>query len=299
MSADANVGVDSLPRNLPERTSNCVRLLLVGDVVGKPGMRIACEAVNWLRRELQVDGLIANAENAADGSGLRCKDYRRLIVAGYDAITLGDHVYRKREIMETLETQANIVRPCNLPAAAPGKTNIVVTLRDQVQVAIVSALGRVFMKPIDCPFRAVESELASIDDEIRIRLIDFHAEATSDKQLMGRFLDGRVSVVLGTHTHVATADQQILPGGSGYHSDVGMTGPFESILGRKIAAVMEATLDSIPLPFQVATNDVRLNGTWCDIDIYSGKCMAIGRIELYDQPLARYNAAQTAQRKVL
>lgn len=286
-------------RHFPGRSAGCVRVFLVGDVVGKPGLRMACSSVKWLRRELQVEGLVVNAENSADGSGLRVKDYRRLVEAGFDAITLGDHIYRKREIIETLETQPNIVRPCNLPTNAPGINCAVMIVGDRHRVALISALGRVFMKPVDCPFHAVARELEALDESIRMRLVDFHAEATSDMQIMGRYLDGRVSVVLGTHTHVATADDQILPNGTGFQCDVGMTGPFDSIIGRKVEPVLEATLDGVPVPFQVATADVRLNGTWCDLEISSGKCMAIGRIEFGEQAINQYNESVSQQRSVL
>ncbi len=284
---------------IPEPAAHCVRLALVGDVVGKPGMRIAATAAPWLRSHCHIEGLIVNAENAADGSGLRCKDYRRLIDAGYDAITLGDHVYRKREIMETLAAEANIVRPCNLPPSAPGKSHIVVLVRQSIPVAVISALGRVFMKPVDCPFRAVERELELIDPSVRVRLVDFHAEATSDKQIMGRYLDGRVSAVLGTHTHVPTADEQILPHGTGFQCDVGMTGPLESILGRKMDAVIEATLDSIPISFQVATGNVRLHASWCDVDITTGHCRAIGRISVPEATVLAYHETLAKQRMIL
>lgn len=276
-----------------------MRLILIGDIVGKPGMRIACDAVPWLRRQLGADAVIANAENAADGSGLRCKDYRRLIDSGIDAITLGDHLYRKREIMEMLQTQPNIIRPANLPPQAPGTSFCLLTLRDSVSVAIISALGRVFMKPVDCPFRAIDRVMEGIDTDVKVRLVDFHAEATSDMQLMGRYLDGRVSAVLGTHTHVATADQQILPLGTGFQCDVGMTGPFDSILGRKIPPVLEATLNATPVPFQVATGDVRLNGTWLDVEIETGRCRAIGRVDVRHDTIIDFNERSQAERKVL
>ncbi len=265
-----------------------VRLVMIGDIVGKPGMRIATESISWLREAVHANLVIANAENAADGSGLRCRDYRRLIEHGVDVITLGDHVFRKREIMEVLETQPDIVRPANLPAEAPGRAHAVANLSSGVQVAVISALGRVFMKPVDCPFKAVDRVLSSIDESIRIRLVDFHAEATSDMQLMGRYLDGRVSAVLGTHTHVATADEQILPGGTALQCDVGMTGPFDSILGRKTQAVMESTLCGIPVPFQVATGDVRMNATWIDAESTSGRCRAIGRIDVTESTIKNF-----------
>ena len=283
----------------PSPKSGCLRLVLVGDVVGKPGMRIACEAVPWLRRAMSIDVVIVNAENAADGSGLRCVDYRRLIESGVNVVTLGDHLYRKREIMEPLTNEQNIIRPANLPERAPGRGSTVFIARDGVAVGVTNMLGRVFMKPVDCPFHAADRELAAMDPAVKIRLMDFHAEATSDKQLMGRYLDSRVSAVLGTHTHVATADEQVLPGGTGFQCDVGMTGPFDSILGRKTMAVLEATLHGVPVPFQVAVGDVRLNATWVDINIATGMCEAIGRINVSQTRIQAFNDSESAARKVL
>lgn len=290
-------------RELPAAPSaDCVRLVMVGDIVGKPGLRIACASVDWLRRELHADAIVMNAENAADGSGLRCKDYRRLIEHGVDGITLGDHVYKKREIIEVLEVESNIIRPANLPAQAPGKSSMVLPIGEGLTLAVTCVLGRVFMKPVDCPFQAVDRELAQLQHSHpnnRLRMVEFHAEATSDKQLMGRHLDGRVGGIVGTHTHVATADEQILPAGSGFQCDLGMTGPFESILGRKIDAVLEATLHGVPLPFQVATEDVRLNGTWLDLDKQTGLCRNIGRIVLRESTLTDYQQSRADARRVL
>jgi 2',3'-cyclic-nucleotide 2'-phosphodiesterase len=288
------VNADRTVRPAPD----CLRLALIGDIVGKPGMRIACNAVPWLRRELAIDVIIANAENAADGSGLRCTDYRRLIEHGVHVITLGDHLYKKREIMEVLTKQSNIVRPANLPSEAPGRGHTTFETRDGIRIAVISLIGRVFMKPVDCPFRAADRVIAELDNT-KIRLVDFHAEATSDKQLMGRYLDGRVSAVLGTHTHVATADEQILPGGTGFQCDVGTTGPYDSILGRKIDAVLAATLYATPVPFQVATGDVRLSGTWVDVHIETGQCNGIGRIQVGSEAIEQYNQNQKAIGKVL
>jgi calcineurin-like phosphoesterase len=155
------------------------------------------------------------------------------------------------------------------------------------------------MKPVDCPFHAVERELTLVPEEVKIRLLDFHAEATSDKQLMGRFLDGKVSAVLGTHTHIATADEQILPHGTGFHCDVGMTGPFESIIGRDIEAVLHATLTAMPMPYHVAKEDVRLSATWLDVDISTGKCQRIGRLCLTQVELEQYEAATAPDPLVL
>ena len=287
------------PQLPPPPGADQLRLVLVGDVVGKPGMRIACDAVPWLRRAMEIDVVIVNAENAADGSGLRCVDYRRLIQSGVSVVTLGDHLYRKREIMEPLTNEQNIIRPANLPDRAPGRGSTVFVARDGISVGVTNLIGRVFMKPVDCPFHAADRELSAMDAAVKIRMVDFHAEATSDKQLMGRFLDGRVSAVLGTHTHVATADEQILPQGTGFQCDVGMTGPFDSILGRKTAAVMEATLHGIPVPFQVAVGDVRLNGTWVDVDIATGACTAIGRINISEDRIQAFNDSERQARKIL
>lgn len=289
----------STEKALPSPPSNCVRVMLVGDIVGKPGMRMACAAVDYLRSHFHIDLLVANAENAADGSGLRCKDYRRLVDHGYDAITLGDHAFRKREIMDILASETNIVRPGNWPSEAPGRASVIVKTASGTSVAVVSMQGRVFMKPVDCPFHAMDRELAALPKEVKVRFLDFHAEATSDMQLMGRYLAGRVSAVLGTHTHVATADDQILSGGTGFQCDVGMTGPFDSILGRKTPAVLEATLAGIPTPFQVATGDVRLNGTWFDADCSSGHCVALGRIDVSEATVSDFASQRAANRKVL
>ena len=271
-----------------EPESGHLRLVFVGDTVGKPGVRIACQAAGWFRQRLGAGCLLINAENAADGSGLGAADYRRLVQAGYDGITLGDHLYKKKEIIPLLNSAENIVRPCNLPAAAAGKPSMLLTTTAGVQVAVISALGRVFMKPMDCPFQAIDRQLKLLPDSVTIRLVDFHAEATSEKQLMGRYLDGRVSAVLGTHTHVATADEQILPGGTAFQCDVGMTGPFDSIIGRSTPAVLESTLTGMPLAFHVAKEDLRVSATWLDVCTVQGRCHRLGRLCLTQRLLDEY-----------
>lgn len=255
-----------------------MRILLIGDIVGKPGQRIVTQTLPALRQREGIDLVVANAENALDGSGLSPSIYRKLLAAGVDCITLGDHIYRRNEICSVLASENNIVKPANYPPRAPGKNWVVVTAASGEQVAVFSLLGRVFMKPVDCPFQAAERVLAEIPAEVKIRLLDFHAEATSDKQLMGRMLDGRVSAVLGTHTHVTTADEQILPGGTAFQCDVGMTGPHESILGRRIDRVLETTITFQPTQFDVATGDVQLHGTLVDVDSATGRATAIRRL---------------------
>lgn len=260
-----------------------MRLLLIGDIVGKPGERIVTRSLPGLRHRECLDLVIANAENSADGSGLAPSIYRKLIAAGVDCITLGDHIYRRSEIASVLESAPNIVKPANFPARAPGKTWCVVTAADGTQVAVFSLLGRVFMRPVDCPWSAADRVLAEIPAEVKVRVLDFHAEATSDKQLMGRHLDGRVSAVLGTHTHVTTADEQIFPGGTAFQCDVGMTGPHASILGRRIDRVLETTLTFQPTQFDVAKDDVRLCGTMVDVDPATGRAEQIRRLVVTEQ----------------
>jgi metallophosphoesterase (TIGR00282 family) len=255
-----------------------MRLLLIGDIVGKPGRQIVSRALGPLVEREKLDLVVANAENAAGGSGLTPAIYHELIAAGVDAITLGDHIYRRSEIAPVLSREKNIVKPANFPPEAPGADFAVVSARNGVMVAVFSLLGRVFMRPVDCPFKAADRVLKSLPKEVRVILLDFHAEATSDMQLMGRYLDGRVSAVLGTHTHVPTADECIFPGGTAFQCDVGMTGPYESILGREIDRVLQTTLTFAPAPFDVATGDVRLSGTIVDVDDATGRATAICRL---------------------
>ncbi len=257
-----------------------MRVLLIGDIVGKPGRQIIVRCLPGLIQRERLDLVVANAENAAGGSGLTPAIYRELLSVGVDCITLGDHIYRRNEIAGVLNSQPNIVKPANFPPQAPGREFAVVTARNGTQVGVISLLGRVFMRPVDCPWQAAERVLKQLPAEVRVVLVDFHAEATSDKQLMGRYLDGRVSAVLGTHTHVATADEEIFPGGTAFQCDVGMTGPYESILGRRIDRVMETTTTFIPTQFEVASNDVRLSGTIVEVDPQTGRAQAIRRVRV-------------------
>lgn len=228
----------------------------------------------------RLDLVIANAENATSGSGLSPEHYRQLIHCGVDAITLGDHIYKRREINAVLKREANIVKPANYPTDAPGRPWTVATSRSGIPVAVVSLLGRVFMRPVDCPWKAADRVLAELPADVKVVVVDFHAEATSDMQLMGRYLDGRVSAVLGTHTHVPTADEQLLPGGTAFQCDVGMTGPYDSILGRRYDRVLETTLTFNPTHFEVAEGDPRLSGTIVDVDPQTGRAQGIVRLRV-------------------
>lgn len=254
-----------------------VRMLMIGDIVGKPGRQIIQDQLAKLRAEENLHLIVANAENAADGSGITPKIYRALREAGVDCVTLGDHIYRRSEIYETLREETRILKPANYPPDAPGRGWTVVTASNGVPVGVFSLQGRVFMRPVDCPFTAAKRVLEEMPPQVRVRCLDFHAEATSDKQIMGRLLDGRVSAVVGTHTHVPTADEQIFPGGTAYITDLGMTGPYESILGRRIDRVTETTISFQPSLFEVALDDVRLSGAIIEVDAESGKAISIRR----------------------
>ncbi|MBM3998125.1 MAG: YmdB family metallophosphoesterase [Planctomycetes bacterium] len=258
-----------------------MRILLIGDIVGSPGVGIVAARLPALRAGESIDFVIANGENAAGGSGITPALYKTLRSAGVDCVTLGDHIYRRREICGVLESDDRILKPANYPASAPGRGWTVLSSVSGVRVGVVSLLGRVFMRPVDCPWEAADVALDAMAPDCLVRVVDFHGEATSDKQLMGRYLDGRVTAVLGTHTHVATADECILPGGTAFQCDVGMTGPHESILGRRIDRVLETTRSFRPTKFDVASGDVRLCGTLVDVDPASGKATGIRRLALH------------------
>jgi metallophosphoesterase (TIGR00282 family) len=272
-----------------------MRILLIGDIVGKPGVKMVTQSLAGLRQREGLDLVIANAENSADGSGIAPSIYKKLIAAGVDCITLGDHIYRRSEICPVLHEEGNIVKPANYPPQAPGKAWAVVQSAAGVQVAVFSLLGRVFMRPVDCPFAAADRVLTEIPAEVKVRILDLHAEATSDKQLMGRYLDGKVSAVLGTHTHVTTADEQILPAGTAFQCDVGMTGPHDSILGRRYDRVLETTITFQPTQFDVATGDVRLCGSIVDIDETTGRATAIRRLVVRENELPSLAVAPSAR----
>ncbi len=257
-----------------------MRILFIGDIVGRPGVEIVEQALPGLRREQSVDLVIANGENAEAGSGITPAIYRKLKNAQVDCITLGDHAYRKRDILEILDSKTDIFRPANFPADAPGRGWTIVNTRSGTQVAVINLIGRVFMKPVDCPFHAADRILEEIPPGICLRFVDFHAEATSDKQLMGHHLDGRVSAVIGTHTHVATADEHICPGGTAFLCDVGMTGPHDSILGRATESVMETTYSFRPRTFHVASRDNRISAVLLDIDQRTGRSLSIRRLTI-------------------
>jgi metallophosphoesterase (TIGR00282 family) len=212
--------------------------------------------------------------------------YRQIREAGVDLITMGDHIYKKQDIIDVMAKGEPICKPANYPSEAPGRDYVIGNARDGTPVAAFCLLGRTFLRPVDCPFRAADRVLTELADKARIIIVDMHAEATGDKYLMGHHLKGRVSAVLGTHTHVPTADEQILPGGTAFISDVGMTGPYDSVLGRRVDRVLSTTVTFIPSAFDVATGDPRLAGAILDIDAATGKATAIRRVMLDEAGLA-------------
>ncbi len=258
-----------------------LNLLCVGDVVGTPGRLVLTQSLARLTATRQIACNIVNAENAASGSGLTPALYDKLIRAGVHLMTLGDHVYRRREIIPVLERSEHIVRPANLPPGAPGREFTTFQTAGGPKVAVFSLLGRMFMKtPVDCPFRTADRILRLLPDDVRIVVVDIHAEATSEKVALGWYLDGRVSVVFGTHTHVATADECILPNGTAYITDLGMTGPHDSVLGRNKERVISALVSAVPNPFDVALHDIRLNGIVVATDSLTGRATSIERLRV-------------------
>jgi len=269
-----------------------MRILFLGDIVGQPGVAFIKRALPALIAHEQVDLAIANAENVSGGSGLMPGAYRQLRQAGIDLVTMGDHIYKKQEIIPLLESDDRICKPANFPPSAPGREFVMAPARDGTLVAAFCLLGRTFMRSVDCPFQAADRVLQQLAGQVRCIVVDMHAEATADKYLMGHHLKGRVSAVLGTHTHVPTADEQVLPGGTAFISDVGMTGPYDSILGRRVDRVLSTTITFVPSSFEVATGDPRLAGVIVEVDGTSGQAQGIRRIMVDEKGLLALTVQQ-------
>lgn len=257
-----------------------VNILCIGDIVGRPGRRIIADRLKNLIQEHDIDCVIANAENAAGGSGLTPQIYEKLLRYGVNLITLGDHTYRKRDIVKILEKADNIVRPANMSEYAAGHNSAIYQTGKGPAVAVVALIGRLFMKPADCPYNAVDKILPRLSQKADIIIVDFHAEATSEKIAMGYHLDGRAGLCFGTHTHVVTADERILPKGTAYITDIGMTGAHDSVLGRSTESVLKSFRTQMPFPFQIATGDVKLNAVLTTIDSNTKKAESIRRIRV-------------------
>jgi metallophosphoesterase (TIGR00282 family) len=256
-----------------------MRILCLGDVVGAPGREVIMRTLPAFRRERGVDFVVGNIENCADGSGVTHAAYRALRSSGIDVCTSGDHVYKRAEVLKVLQREPDrLLRPINYPAEAAGQGLTQIVAENGVTVAVVNVQGRVFMEPSDDPFRTVKEALARISTPVVV--VDVHAEATSEKRAMGWWLAGKVSIVFGTHTHVPTADEEILPGGTAYVTDVGMCGPYRSVIGRRADRVLRKFTTNMHAPFDVATEDVRACGVLVELDAATGRATAIERVTL-------------------
>jgi len=263
-----------------------IHILCVGDVVGRAGRSVLAEHLPKLIQEHSIDFVVCNAENAAGGSGLTPQIFEKLQRYGVDVVTLGDHCFRKSEIFPQLDSSNRIIRPINLPPTAVGKGWTVVPSKSgRYQIGVVCAMGQMEMGNSNSPWTAMDEVLSRMPSEAKIRILDFHAEATSEKIAMGWHLDGRVSLLFGTHTHVATADESILPKGTGYITDLGMTGPYDSVLGRRKDRVLRTMITSVPSPYDVAEGDPRMYGVLAEINPQTGRTVHIERVRVDGPPV--------------
>jgi len=255
-----------------------VRLLFIGDVVGQPGRRALKELLPRLRQEHAVDLVVANGENAAGGSGITPRTAEEIFASGVDVITSGDHLWDQKDVLQLLDGEPRFVRPLNYPQGTPGHGCYLFQSPNLPPVAIINLQGRTFMHPLDNPFNRILSELERLGPGLHHIFFDFHAEATSEKVALARMLDGRVSAVVGTHTHVQTADEQIFPGGTAFLCDAGFTGPHHSVIGRESAPIIQRFLTGMLQKFEVASGSVLLQGALIDIDERNGRATQIRRI---------------------
>ncbi|MCK4852020.1 MAG: TIGR00282 family metallophosphoesterase [Candidatus Omnitrophica bacterium] len=256
-----------------------MNILFLGDIVGRPGREIIHQVLPDYIKKREIDFVIANGENAAGGSGVTPRIAEQLFAGGIDVLTSGDHIWKKREIYDYLEHTDRLLRPANYPWGVPGKGSTVVHAADGRKVAVVNLVGRVFMEPVDCPFIAVKEEIKKLSDETPVIIVDIHAEATSEKVAFGWFLDGLVSGVIGTHTHIQTADEKILPKGTAYITDCGMTGPYDSVIGRRKEQILERFVTQLPTRFEMASDDVQMHGVIIRTDDGTGKALGIERVQ--------------------
>jgi metallophosphoesterase (TIGR00282 family) len=259
-----------------------IRILALGDIVGRPGRQIVHDKLPAAVRQHKIDFVIANSENIAGGSGITQNLFNKVRSYGVDVITLGDHIYKKVDIVPTLNSSERVVRPANLSGQAAGRPFTVVTSNGGVPVVVFSLLGRIFMNqlPADDPFAAADRVLASLPGKPKVIVVDVHAEASSEKVALGHWLDGRASLVFGTHTHIPTADAKILEKGTAFISDLGMCGPYDSVLGRRKDRVLKFMTTNMPAPFDVAVGDVRMCGVIAEIDETTGRAISIERFEV-------------------
>jgi 2',3'-cyclic-nucleotide 2'-phosphodiesterase len=255
-------------------------LLFIGDIVGKPGREIVRRLLPSLIRRHEVDLVVANVENVAGGFGLTRETCEAVLDAGVGVMTSGNHVWDKKEALPYIAAEARLLRPLNYAAGAPGRGSVVVTTPGGERVAVVNAMGRVHMPLVDDPFAALDAEIARLREATPVVLVDFHAEVTSEKTALGWHLDGRATLVAGTHTHVQTADARVLPSGTAYITDVGMTGPHDSVIGVQREAAISRFLTGLPSRFETATGNPRLNAVLVTADASTGRALSIDRLDL-------------------
>ena len=264
-----------------------MRILFIGDIVGRPGRELVRQGLQAIVEHHQIDLVIANAENSAAGFGITREIGDQLLDWGVDVMTSGNHIWDKKEALDYIGAEPRLLRPANYPAGAPGNGSYLARTRDGRTAGVVNVMGRVFMLNIDDPFAVVLREIEVLKQRTRIVFVDFHAEATSEKIAMGWHLDGRVTAMVGTHTHVQTADERILPKGTAYLTDVGMTGPHDSVIGVEIAAALARFLTALPQKFETATGNPRLNAVIVDADEQTGRATSIERLSLNADELQR------------
>jgi len=255
-----------------------LNLLFIGDIVGRPGRAAIRQRLPELLSRYQIEFTIANGENAAGGLGITPSVAEDLLSAGVDVLTTGNHVWRHREFLEFAESEPRVVRPANFPPGAPGRGAEAYVTPHSGSVGVLNLVGRVFMDPLECPFRAADRGIESLRGKTNVIVVDIHAEASSEKVALGWYLDGRVGAVIGTHTHVQTADERLLPNGTAYITDVGMTGPRDSVIGMRQEAVVERFLTGMPTRFEVATGPTILSGVVVAIDAETGRARSIERV---------------------
>jgi metallophosphoesterase (TIGR00282 family) len=257
-----------------------INVLFIGDVVGRPGRRLVRDLLPSLVAKYEVDLVVANGENAAGGLGLTIKAAEELFNYGVDVLTSGNHIFRHKELYDYFDSQPYLIRPANYPESAPGRGWVLARTKGGDPVGIINVMGRTFMEPLDCPFRKAKEAIADLaEDGVKMMLVDIHAEATSEKKALGWYLDGHVGAVIGTHTHVQTADAAILPNGTGYLTDAGMTGGQASVIGMKPEAVIQRFVTGLPTRFEVSKRDLRLEGCVIGLNPMTGGAEKVERIQ--------------------
>ena len=256
-----------------------MKILAIGDIVGQNGVSYTVRKLNDIKKDCNIDFVVANAENACTGNGINTNTANELIKAGVNVITLGNHAFKKNEVVNLLLNKKNIIRPANFPSETVGNGYTIISFNN-IRICVINLLGRMNLLTVDCPFKKADSILDEIKGKCDIIIVDFHADASSEKQAMGYYLDSKVNAVFGTHTHIQTADERILPGGTGYISDIGMTGTLDSVLGVKKEIIIQRFITQLPKKFEVAEGKQQLCGAIFEFDDKTYKCKNVERLKI-------------------